>query len=94
MTHFELEELDKPSKTSKTSKLSIILRINLAHTAGEPMGLTKPIDTENLRNLEYLLINFETGKEKAEFKETATYDAFKDDMLNISFPFESRSSTT
>ena len=94
MNHFQLEEPDKTSKTSKTSKLSIRLRVNLVGTAGEPMGLTKPIDTDNLRNLEYLLISFETGEEKAEFKKTAIYDAFKDDMLNIQFPFESRSPTT
>ena len=76
MTHFELDE---PGKTSKISKTSIRLRVNLVDTTGEPTGLTRPIDTGNLRNLEYLLINFETGKEKAEFEITATFDAFDED---------------
>ena len=76
MTHFELDE---PGKTSKTSKNSIRLRVNIVNTAGEPMGLTRPIDTDKLRNLEYLSINFETGKEKAEFRITATFDTFDDD---------------
>ena len=79
MTHFELDDLGKTSKMSKTPKYPIRLRVNLVDTAGEPMGLTRPIDTENLRNLEYLLINFETEKEKAEFKIIATFDAFDDD---------------
>ena len=67
MNHFELDEVDKTS---------IRLRVNLVNTAGEPMGLTRPIDIENLRNLEYLLINFEKKKPKAEFIITATFDAF------------------
>ena len=67
MNHFELDEVDKTS---------IRLRVNIVNTAGEPMGLTRPIDIENLRNLEYLLINFEKKKPKAEFTITATFDAF------------------
>ncbi len=67
MNHFELEE---------AGKTSIRLRVNLLDTAGEPMGLTRPIDTENLKNLEYLLINFENHNDMAAFSITATFDTF------------------
>ena len=66
MTHFKLEG---------GGKTSIKLRVDL-DTAGESMGLTRPIDTDNMRNLEYLLINFEDGKDKAAFSITATFDTF------------------
>ena len=70
MNHFELVE---------AGKKAIKLRVNLLDTAGEPMGLTRPIDTENLRNLDYLLIDFDTENEKAAFSITATFDTFDDD---------------
>ena len=67
MIHFNLDA---------ASKTSIKLRVNLLDTAGEPMGLTRPIDTETLKNLDYLLINFEEDKDKAAFSITATFDTF------------------
>ena len=67
MNHFELDE---------AGKTSIRLRVNLPNIAGEPMGLTKPIDTENLRNLDYLLISFEKESDKVAFSITATFDTF------------------
>ena len=67
MSHFALDD---------AGKTSIKLRVNLLDTAGEPMGLTRPVDTENLKNLEYLLINFEEAKDKAAFSITATFDTF------------------
>lgn len=67
MNHFVLNEV---------GKTSVRLRVNLLNTAGEPMGLTKPIDTDNLRNLDYLLINFEKDRDKAAFSITATFDTF------------------
>ena len=69
MVHFELDDAGK-------GKTSIKLRVNLLDTAGELMGLTRPIDTENLKNLEYLLISFEEAKDKAAFSKTATFDTF------------------
>ena len=67
MNHFESDE---------AGDTSIRLRVNLLDTAGEPMGLTRPIDTENLRNLDYLLINFENDSDKVAFSITATFDTF------------------
>ncbi len=67
MNHFELCE---------AGKTSIRLRVKPLDTAGEPMGLTRPIDTENVRNLEYLLIKFEEDKDKLAFSITATFDTF------------------
>ena len=69
MVHFELDDAGK-------SKTSIKLRVKLLDTAGEPMGLTRPIDTETLKNLEYLLINFEEAKDKVAFSKIATFDTF------------------
>ena len=67
MSHFELDD---------AGKTSIKLRVNLLDTTGEPMGLTRPVETENLKNLDYLLINFEEAKDKAAFSITATFDTF------------------
>lgn len=77
MAYFELNEVSKTeaSKT-KAGKISIRLRVNLLDTAGEPMGLTRQIDTENLRNLDYLLVNFEKKSDKAAFSIKATFDTF------------------
>lgn len=68
MVHFELDDADK------TSQLK--LRVKLLDTTDEPMGLTRPIDTENLKNLEYLLIDFEEAKDKADFSTKAKFDTF------------------
>lgn len=67
MSHFKLDG---------GGRTSIKLRCDLLDTAGEFMGLTRPIDTESLRNLEYLLINFEEAKDKAAFSTKATFDTF------------------
>ena len=67
MTHFKLDA---------GGKTSIKLLVDLLDTAEEPMGLTKHIDMENLRNLEYLLVSFEKAKDKAAFLTTATFDTF------------------
>ena len=67
MIHFKLDDAGKTLTK---------LRVNLLHTAGEPMGLTRPIASETLKNLDYLLINFEEDKDKAAFSKKATFDTF------------------
>ena len=67
-------------RVEEVSETSVKLLINLPDPALEQdqsIGLTRPIDVDSLKNLEYLLIKFENN-DKANFMEKATVATFTD----------------
>ncbi|KAG8533011.1 uncharacterized protein KY384_001793 [Bacidia gigantensis] len=57
------------------------------------MGLTRLIDTDELKNLEYVAIEFEDSKGKTSFMQKANFSGFVDDPVSPTVTFAPRLST-